>query len=32
VMNLESLSGLSDQLSEPPAILNADLGKITGRA
>ncbi len=28
VMNLQSLSGLSDQLAEPPAILNADLARV----
>ncbi|MBC8089879.1 MAG: hypothetical protein H7Z40_21680 [Phycisphaerae bacterium] len=27
VMNLQSLSGLADQLAEPPAILNADLDR-----
>ncbi|HYV96618.1 MAG TPA: hypothetical protein VE967_04090 [Gemmatimonadaceae bacterium] len=31
VKNLQSLSGLSDQLAEPPAILNADLGKVMVR-
>lgn len=28
VMNLQSLSGLADQLAEPPAILNADLDRV----
>jgi hypothetical protein len=28
VKNLQSLSGLADQLAEPPAILNADLGRV----
>jgi hypothetical protein len=28
VMNLQSLSGLADQLAEPPAILNADLDRM----
>jgi hypothetical protein len=31
VMNLQSLSGLSDQLADPPAILNADLNRIKQR-
>jgi len=31
VMNLQSLSGLADQLAEPPAILNADLERVTLR-
>ena len=31
VMNLQSLSGLADQLAEPPAILNADLDRMPVR-
>ncbi len=31
VMNLQSLSGLADQLAEPPAILNADLDRVPVR-
>ncbi len=31
VMNLQSLSGLADQLAEPPAILNADFDRVPVR-
>jgi hypothetical protein len=31
VKNLQSLSGLADQLAEPPAILEADLGRAVVR-
>ena len=30
VSELQHLTGLGDELQEPPAILEADIGKVTG--